>query len=894
MKKKIYLLGLALIVAGSAMATTEINSARNGIRWTADGNPTMNIDYNAHHRTAKDIVVAGAGSSYKAFFAGSTTAAGEELWVTDGLNSDAHTFMVKDICSGTTGSDVKYLARFNDKVVFSASDGTNGVELWISDGTAAGTYMVKNINASGDSNPIGMTQVNDTQFVFGATDGTTTYDQLWVSDGTEAGTKMIKDCQFIYPGIDYSATCYTAPIMRVGRKVFFKGDDAAGTNTEALWVTDGTADGTKMVYSIAGGAHIDYMINYYNQKLFFAAGASTATLHPFMSDGTADGTKQISDRRLWSNVGGPCQGYVFYRGDGGLVAANAVTSKAFAMPDGYYARSGVEYKGQYFFGIDNNTGTGNLESINPATGALTAWPATYDGAAQNDLVSEMMVCSGTLWWIATGSAVQSNPTPFKLESLSDVAGPADHYIGDADNLRNLNGTVLYNNAPNADGSQNLLDFYDNTTNAFWKKTGYDAATEADDLSLSFDTPFPTSFQSTRLDPIIGERAIKYGSTDKATKHTTCFSEHYKLTFPGTKIQWTQAIPTGYTSVGYSTTINGRTLSGTCSSGENTLELYGIKGQTAASFKFTFTQKDGTTWNKDEELTLDYFGNDAITDNEVNIGKTGTVLYKSGQAVASVSATDNKTGGYVPSYYEPMKSTSTSEDAEFSNYSNAGITPVSTDTKNDNVSIIKTEVMKNSKIYLMTPSFSDVAATTTAGQKLGADVYVNYAVIPHYLMVTTGPYTKAEMDNSIVKTVEGTINTLQDSWTVSSAPALNLESTGKARIKAAYATSITADEMLAGATDVAVANIGSTSNTNHKRVTFEANGLTPTGIEGITADAVTIIGGEGMITVNGAKNVTVLNAMGQIIKQTTGKSEIDVPSGLYIVRADATTMKVLVK
>jgi ELWxxDGT repeat protein len=893
MKKKIYLLGLALLVTGSAMATTELT--HNTINGAGNGNPTMNIDYNNKHRTTKDFVVAGSGSSYKAFFAASVAASGEELWVTDGLNASDHTRIVKDICSGTTGSDVKYLARFNHRVVFSANDGTNGAELWISDGTEAGTTLIKDINAgSGSSDPIGMTQINATQFVFGAIDGTTGYAQLWVSDGTAAGTSKVKDCKFIYPGTDNSTTGHTAPIMRVGNKVFFKGA-ASDANDESLWVTDGTEAGTKQVFTLSGGAHIDYMANYYNQKLFFAAGETSSALYPYASDGTVEGTKKVSTRRIWNNVGGPALGMMFYRSDGGLAGTNlADYNPVFAVDDGYYPISGVEYKGKYFFGIENasSPNLGKLAYLDLSTGNITTMTAQYQNADINNVVSsEMVVCAGTLWWVSSGHGLTNcggAPAIFKLESLTDVPGPARSYVGNVDNLRNLNGTMLFNNSPSSNSAQNLMDFWD------WKKTDYVAATEADDLSLSFDTPFPTSFQSTQLDPIIGERAIKYGSTDKATKHTTCFSEHYKLTFPGTKIQWTQAIPTGYTSVGYSTTINGRTLSGTSSSGENTLELYGIKGQTVASFKFTFTQKDGTTWNKDEELTLDYFGNDAITDNGVNIENIGTVLYKSGQAVASVSATDNKTGGYIPSYYEPVKSKSTSEDATYTNYKNEYIVPVSTDTKNDNVSIIKTEVMKNSKIYLMTPSFSDVAATTTAGQKLGADVYVNYAVIPHYLMVTTGPYTKAEMDNSIVKTVEGTINTLQDSWTVSSAPALNLESTGKARIKAAYATSITADEMLAGATDVAVANIGSTSNTNHKRVTFEANGLTPTGIEGITADAVTIIGGEGMITVNGAKNVTVLNAMGQIIKQTTGKSEIDVPSGLYIVRADATTMKVLVK
>ena len=75
---------------------------------------------------------------------------------------------------------------------FKADDGTNGVELWKSDGTASGTVMVKDINSgSGSSSPDRLTAVGNTLY-FQANDGTNGYE-LWKSDGTASSTVMVKD-----------------------------------------------------------------------------------------------------------------------------------------------------------------------------------------------------------------------------------------------------------------------------------------------------------------------------------------------------------------------------------------------------------------------------------------------------------------------------------------------------------------------------------------------------------------------------------------------------------------------------------------------------------------------------------------------------------------------------
>ena len=70
---------------------------------------------------------------------------------------EAH--LVKDInLSGS--SNPQFLTDVNGTLYFSAADGVNGTELWKSDGTAAGTVMVEDINPGiGGSNPENLIQV---------------------------------------------------------------------------------------------------------------------------------------------------------------------------------------------------------------------------------------------------------------------------------------------------------------------------------------------------------------------------------------------------------------------------------------------------------------------------------------------------------------------------------------------------------------------------------------------------------------------------------------------------------------------------------------------------------------------------------------------------------------
>jgi ELWxxDGT repeat protein len=186
---------------------------------------------------------------------------GTELWRTDG--TEAGTVMVTDLNPGLGGSFMQepILARFrpdttssgSDRsqaktmMVFQGDDGTHGVELFKSDGTGEGTTLIKDINPAGDSFPFGMTQYKGRVY-FSADDGVHG-SEVWVTDGTEAGTELFAD---LNPGaLRSSPQSFTV----AGGLLFFVAilpDDAHFTVRTQLWVTDGTAASTEMVYEEPG------------------------------------------------------------------------------------------------------------------------------------------------------------------------------------------------------------------------------------------------------------------------------------------------------------------------------------------------------------------------------------------------------------------------------------------------------------------------------------------------------------------------------------------------------------------------------------------------------------------------------------------------------------------
>ena len=300
------------------------------------------------------------------FFSANDGIHGTELWKSDG--TIAGTSMVKDIRSGSGGSSPAFLTNVGGTLYFRAQDGINGDELWKSDGTEAGTVMVKDIRpGSFSSNLAQLTNVNGTLF-FRAADGIHGYE-LWKSDGTEHGTIMVKD---IGSGTGAS---WPANLTNVSGTLFFTAND--GNHGHELWKSDGTETGTMMVKDIRYGTR-DSSTRYLSNvagTLYFSANDGSHGHELWKSDGTDVGTKMVKD--IWIGTGAASPrpmtnfagtlfftankgsgGYTLWKSDGteaGTIEIANVRSEAGAAP----AFSSANVDGQLFF--RGNDGTHGYE-----------------------------------------------------------------------------------------------------------------------------------------------------------------------------------------------------------------------------------------------------------------------------------------------------------------------------------------------------------------------------------------------------------------------------------------------------------------------------------------------------------------------------------------------------
>lgn len=195
------------------------------------------------------------------YFTADDGATDYELWTSDG--TEAGTRLVKDINPNSPsdpafpgGSGATILADVNGTAYFLANDGT-GSGLWRTDGTEENTEKVSEVEGTVE----GAVALGDTLYY--ATGGN---DTLWAANAT--GTSKVTDL----PGRPIRATNEFETFIAVGESFLFSIDD--GQNGAELWISDGSVEGTALAVdanTAPGASSAPLQLTASDEQLLFLA-----------------------------------------------------------------------------------------------------------------------------------------------------------------------------------------------------------------------------------------------------------------------------------------------------------------------------------------------------------------------------------------------------------------------------------------------------------------------------------------------------------------------------------------------------------------------------------------------------------------------------------------------
>jgi ELWxxDGT repeat protein/cysteine-rich repeat protein len=221
------------------------------------------------------------------FFAASGPVAGEdtgtELWRSDGTPAGTH--IVRDIAGAALSSYPLELTPLGDHLYFTAGEIEGGRELWRTDGTAAGTERVVDLEAGPDgSEPSDLVVMGGILYFTALVGGER---ELWRTNGTALGTHVVRD-------LNGTSSSFPAALTVAGATLFFRATGAQGAE---LWKTDGTEPGTQQVKDIQPGnpGSEPDLLTAAGDTLCFVADDGASGPEPWRSDGTDAGTQPLRD-----------------------------------------------------------------------------------------------------------------------------------------------------------------------------------------------------------------------------------------------------------------------------------------------------------------------------------------------------------------------------------------------------------------------------------------------------------------------------------------------------------------------------------------------------------------------------------------------------------------------
>ncbi len=165
---------------------------------------------------------------------------GREPWFTDGTPAGTRILDLEPALG--PGSQPDLLTAFGDRVLLVASTNAHPSGLWSTDGTVFNTVNLYSTGAGPDDLQPRELAVSGDRAFFLVSDSSLEAAELWVTDGTPAGTRRVLASSFTGPRFD--ARQELVALGSQGRIVFEVWSPLHGAE---LWTSDGTTAGTRVI-----------------------------------------------------------------------------------------------------------------------------------------------------------------------------------------------------------------------------------------------------------------------------------------------------------------------------------------------------------------------------------------------------------------------------------------------------------------------------------------------------------------------------------------------------------------------------------------------------------------------------------------------------------------------